>query len=1661
MKKKMALIFCALFTVILSAFGLACCGGPEAGVSSGGSGASGSDSGKSDESSASVTVAFDETEMTLGLWEKTALSATASDGSEVSYTSSDMSVVYVWGGQAAGVKAGTASVTATAGEATATLEITVTGESAAKAPVLRISGKSEFGVGAENQKMTATLTHDKVYLSAEQYDEATFSFSSDNTEVAEIADDGLLVLKASGSAKITAEVVYCGVTFTEEKEIEVVDNFEMSVERTSIDIAFAKDADVTAAVVPVVTRNGEPFADAEFVFASSNESVLTVDAQGVVTARGQGEATVTVTAELGGQNYTQKVYISVTVPLTETGKTLAYEFDNADDVLAASISLAELGIGSELDAAEIIDIKTNRGEVIAEEKNGDIIFRDGWLSSAASGIYDCTLRSEYRNYTFSVALAYNFISSGLYNKVRIEEGTLTEEENPDFGKVYNLEAADRLTFNGEAIEALYVQGYVYMVMDVYFYGLVPSSIEMNLGGSAIGFYNNHKPYVGVYYDTADVAGEAYTPKNWIKTDDGAVPFLIYNAETGDVVCDTGCNNQKADSHVMKIISGATKDGSMIPDVWYTIVIPLENRTSTFAGAGISMSGLKNCYVKDFAIRTVNPCLKVSEGETGKLYEIKHSTAGAYNRVERVSWGRPLWSDVDTYYGTEIEKTADENGVYNTAAEGFFTESANVEQWEGAHFLAVDPVPTKTSSGSGVVRMNITFNSFQTIPGGHIEHSYRNFNFFAYVNDTWEYLTFNSSGASKLEHNGGLAVYDAATREIVLDGWSGPATGAAIQTGKEYIFEFNVRVGAYACYVMFCGCDDATISNIVWSGTRLTEVPVAAEDKSESQFPAVRNVYELEAYAPVEPTDGKIIVDSDARIEVSGEIRYEQIGDKASFTDAFNGGYTYAVFDLKFPKIDSTTHWLAAGNQHIYFNAKTGKIDTMSHQDVNVSRQMLKIYDAEKNLVTGGLAADAWYTFVFDMSKRYDQDFERCTLEFRSGFAGCEIANVMFVNEKFIAKYYPWTEYKVEHYLPDGEGGYTLSESVTLSAKIGENVVAVQKEYAGYALNEEANNVTSGVVLAGGALTLKLYYKQVKAQYTVEYYKERNGNYILVEEDSFTAWGDIGAEVTAEIKEYTDFEYVEEESVVSGVVTADNGLVLKVYYIDVCSDLSVTVDIGEEGGAFGLFLSDIRSDLTAENVAKVVLDGLELIVNTEGEIAVDRLNVTGRDEITGTLTLKDGKQYSLILSVNRLYVGKLYELTLAPTTGSGYAEADGMYWNASANVYDPYLPLLKTPDENGVYDVAAEGFLTQTLQSGSRGHWLQFDNRAEKTAQGYFYLRFTVNFTEFMTYASVNTIANANLVLQFGETWRYLWLDYGDGKAYAQRIVNDAQAEVGLNIYSAEGELLLDGMKKSNVNGTALQTGVNYIFEVDATIVGRAGAVMMSGFGFDKAKISDIVWAKECIYDYEAAAENKTAGHLYEMKYHYVAGDAYNQCERLVWGAGTYEGTLTAEKPNENGVYNTAAEGFFTEQANVYTWAGAHFLALDPTPAMLSAGYTRVRFKVTFGSFQTIASGHTLHSGISDFNLFAYINDTWAYVTCNDGGQSKLEQSGGLNVYDAETGALVLDGWSGTATGGAIVAGKEYVFEMNVQTGIYKCYVMLCGFDDAVISDIVWSDKAYA
>ena len=237
----------------------------------------------------------------------------------VSWSSSNTGVATVSGGQVTAVKAGTATITVTTadGNKTATCSVTV---EAKKVAVTGVKIDIETLEIIEGE--TGTI---KVTVEPADATNKTVNWTTSNAEVATVVD-GVVTAVAPGTATIIAttadggKTVTCNVTVNP-KPIPVEG---VSVEVETLEVVEGE----TAAVVVKITPEDATVKDV--TFASSDETIATIDAEGNVTGVKPGTATITVTTEDGGK--------TATFDVTVTPKFVPVEEVSFTD---ASVSVAE------------------------------------------------------------------------------------------------------------------------------------------------------------------------------------------------------------------------------------------------------------------------------------------------------------------------------------------------------------------------------------------------------------------------------------------------------------------------------------------------------------------------------------------------------------------------------------------------------------------------------------------------------------------------------------------------------------------------------------------------------------------------------------------------------------------------------------------------------------------------------------------------------------------------------------------------------------------------------------------------------------------------------------------------------------------------------------------------------------------------------------------------------------------------------------------------------------------------------------------------------------------------------------------------------------------------------------------------------------------------
>ncbi len=246
-------------------------------------------------------VTIDKTEISIVEGESQKLGATVAPDNatdkKVTWTSSDNTVATVDGsGNVTAVKAGSATITAKAGDKTATCSVTVT----AKEIVL-----NEIAIDPASKEVKEGTTFElTVKFLPEGAAAKPVSWRSTNEEVATVSDGTVTTLKA-GKTKIFARVdgteieAFCDVTVLQDNTLRGI---AFTSDRYGVAIGYPKRLEL------IFTPS---YADNKVVtFTSSNTSVATVNADGIVNGFAPGEVTITAKSAEGGFQASCKVIVT-------------------------------------------------------------------------------------------------------------------------------------------------------------------------------------------------------------------------------------------------------------------------------------------------------------------------------------------------------------------------------------------------------------------------------------------------------------------------------------------------------------------------------------------------------------------------------------------------------------------------------------------------------------------------------------------------------------------------------------------------------------------------------------------------------------------------------------------------------------------------------------------------------------------------------------------------------------------------------------------------------------------------------------------------------------------------------------------------------------------------------------------------------------------------------------------------------------------------------------------------------------------------------------------------------------------------------------------------------------------------------------------------------
>lgn len=257
----------------------------------------------------------------------------------VSWKSSDPSVLRVLSnGKVVAVGQGEAVITASVGECTSSVTITVTGEQPGESGLTGVSLDRytlTLYAGEEAEKLTATLKPEGT--------EATIRWTSSNQTAATVSQDGKVTPLSAGVTVVTAAAgdyrASCIVT-VQPKRVRVTG---IRFDEPTHTLMMGS----TVTLQPIIAPDDATVKNLTWV--SSDEQTATVSRTGIVTALSVGETTITATTVDGGYSAEIKIIVTAAAQLGDVNGD-GY-IDAADALLCLRASVGLITLTPEQEAA--------------------------------------------------------------------------------------------------------------------------------------------------------------------------------------------------------------------------------------------------------------------------------------------------------------------------------------------------------------------------------------------------------------------------------------------------------------------------------------------------------------------------------------------------------------------------------------------------------------------------------------------------------------------------------------------------------------------------------------------------------------------------------------------------------------------------------------------------------------------------------------------------------------------------------------------------------------------------------------------------------------------------------------------------------------------------------------------------------------------------------------------------------------------------------------------------------------------------------------------------------------------------------------------------------------------------------------------------------------
>lgn len=323
----------------------------------------------------------------------------------VTWSSSDATIASVdLAGKVTAVKSGRVTITAKAGEKSATCELTIT------TPVENITLDQTSVELVEGE--TASL---KATVSPDDADEKTVTWTSSNENVVTVSSGGVATAVAEGSATITASAGGKSAMCQVQVQKKVVAVTSVTMNKTSLSLTKGQTETLTATVLP------EDATEKVVTWSSSDGTIASVDQAGKVTAVKSGKATITAMA--GEKSATCEVSITNPVASVSLDRSSVSLEEGQTTTLMATISPNDADVQTVTWSTSSSSIATVENGTVTAVAEGTAII----TASAGGKSATCEITVQKK----VVAVTSVTLNKAMLNLNKGQSETLTATVKPD------------------------------------------------------------------------------------------------------------------------------------------------------------------------------------------------------------------------------------------------------------------------------------------------------------------------------------------------------------------------------------------------------------------------------------------------------------------------------------------------------------------------------------------------------------------------------------------------------------------------------------------------------------------------------------------------------------------------------------------------------------------------------------------------------------------------------------------------------------------------------------------------------------------------------------------------------------------------------------------------------------------------------------------------------------------------------------------------------------------------------------------------------------------------------------------------------------------------------------------------------------------------------